>query len=453
MLTEAVWLFVTKNGIEPSGIVAAVSGGPDSTALLLALLDFRAEGFSITCGHVNHHLRGTDSDADEAFVRELCRTHDIELRVADGTLDAAAIKARGIEAAAREIRTQRLLQIRDSVSASFIATAHHKNDQAETILMRVFRGSGVAGLRGILPIRDDGFIRPLLACSRADVERFLADRNIVARHDISNDDPRYFRNRIRRMLRDFDASVIDNIAAVADQARDQWRILNELLDQHDVEATASFTRFTRWPDQGWLRQALLHRHITRLDPDARDVSAADLERIISRLSSIRRVSVTKNLELVRKGNDLVLRRRPEETADFECEIAIGGSVFIPEIQATLSLSTAGNRSPVTGNRQHQIFQLPATSGRFTIRNRRSGDRFHPLGMPADKKLKDFLIDRKIAAEERDRIPLLVWGDQIVWVGGVEVSERFKVTDPAVELFEVRLERDGTITTSEEGVQR
>jgi len=450
MPAEAVRLFVTRNAIAPSGIVAAVSGGPDSTALLLALLDLRVEGFTITCGHVNHHLRGADSDVDEAFVRDLCRDRGIELHVADGTLDPAAVKARGVEAAAREIRTQRLSEIRSRVKATYVATAHHKNDQAETVLMRIFRGSGMAGLRGILPIREDGFIRPLLACSRADIDRFLADRNVATRHDASNDDPRFFRNRIRSILREFDAAVIDNIAAVAEQARAQWQILNELLDRHDVEITGDATRFSSWPEESWARKALLHRHIIRLDPEAREISSADLERIVGQLPSIRRISITKRLELIRRDRDLILRRRIERTPDFEYYLTVNEKVFVPEIGSSISVSRAGNRPLATGNRSSQLFQLHG-EGKFTIRNRRNGDRFQPLGMTTDKKLKDFLIDRKIAVEERDRIPLLVWGDQIVWVGGVEVSERFKVTDPAVELFEVRLERDGTITTSEESV--
>jgi len=454
MLLEAVRQFVTKHGIEPCGIVAAVSGGPDSVALLLTLLELQRDGFRITCGHINHHLRGADSEADEAFVRELCGMHGVELHVADGTLDPAAVKARGIEAAAREIRTERLNGIRRAVDARFIATAHQKNDQAETVLIRLFRGSGLAGLRGIHPVREDGFIRPLLACSRDDIERFLAERNITARHDISNDDPRFFRNRVRRMLRHFDAPVIHNVAAVADQASDHWRIVSELLDRCEVDATADQTRFSKWPDDPWLRQALLHRHILRLDPAARDVSAIDLARIASELPSVRRLSVTKNLELVRRGEDLMLRRRIEPTPQFECELAIGIGVFVPEIGATVSISCTRNRQPATSTRSRQLFQLPdGAPDTFIIRNRRDGDRFQPLGMSVDKKLKDFLIDRKIAAEERDSLPLLVWNDQIVWVGGVEISERFKVTDPAAELYEVRLERNGTITAGEEGVQR
>lgn len=453
MLGEAIGRFVTENGIEPGRIVAAVSGGPDSVALLLALAELRDSGYEIVCGHVNHHLRSADSDGDEAFVRDLCATLNIDVHVADGTLDAAAVKARGIEAAAREIRTQRLQEIRRATGARYVATAHQQNDQAETVLMRLFRGTGLAGLRGIHPMRDDGFIRPLLACSRADIERFLAKRGIAARHDVSNDDPRFFRNQIRRTLRQFDASVIANIAAVAQQARAQWRLIETQLDALPVDATETSTRFAAWPQESWLKQALLHRHILRLDPDARDVSAADLERIASELHSIKRSSITRQLELIRRGEEWILRRRIEPTTEFEYEIEAGQTIFVPEIRATVTLSPAGNRQPATGSPNHQLFQLADGTPRFTLRNRRDGDRFQPLGLSSDKKLKDFLIDRKIPVEQRDSLPLLLWNKQIVWVGGVEVSERFKVTDPAAELYEVRLERDGTSTAGQESIQR
>jgi tRNA(Ile)-lysidine synthase len=450
MMVESARQFLAHHSIDPCRMVVAVSGGPDSVALLLALADLRSEGFEIICGHVNHHLRGADSDADEAFVRDLCARLKIEFHAADGTLDREAVKARGIEAAAREIRIARLHEIRRNTNARYIATAHQKNDQAETVLMRLFRGSGMAGLRGIQPMRDDGFIRPLLNCSRRDIERFLAERNVTARHDISNDDSRFLRNQIRKTLQQFDDAVIDNIAAIADRAREQWRGVESLLDKTDVDATPSETRFRAWPEERWLRQALLHRHIDRLDPDeAREVSAEDLERIEGELGAIKRMSITRNLELIRKDH-LILRRKPVETPEFEFEMKPGESRYIPEINATVTLSqtVTGHRSPVT-----QPFQLPERPAIFTLRNRRTADRFQPLGMSADKKLKDFLIDRKIPVEVRDSLPLLVWNNQIVWVGGVEVSERFKVTDSGAELFEVRLERDGTSTAGEEGIRR
>lgn len=416
--------FFVKNSINPSFVVAAVSGGVDSTALLLALADLREEGFTVQAAHVNHHLRGAESDEDEQAVRELCTRLGVPLDVADGTLDAAAVQARGIEAAAREVRYRRLREVCERTGARFVATAHQKNDQAETVLMRLLHGSGIGGLRGVHEIRDDGVIRPLLEVSRAEIEAFLQQRGVTPRIDRSNEDPRFLRNRVRLFLRDLDAT--DNLAALATQARGLWPILERAIDDAErtcAEVRDDETRFPSWPDDPWLRAALLQRHIRRLDPAARDF---DAQRLAGELESVRRISVTKTLELKRDGDSLVLRRPPAKIAAFELEAAPGQTVVIPEIARTIRL-TREARQPASGDRQQ--FQLPdgADSPVFTIRNRRPSDRFQPLGLAFSKKLKDFLIDRKIPAEVRDRIPLLVWNGEIVWVAGVEISERFKVT--------------------------
>jgi tRNA(Ile)-lysidine synthase len=159
--------FFATRGIGPCRLIAAVSGGADSTALLLALADLRDAGFEVEAAHVNHHLRGAESDADEAFIGGFCIDLGIRLHIDDGVLDPERIRARGIEAAAREVRYARLSEIRARTGARFVATAHQKNDQAETILMRLVTGSGLAALRGIHPVRDDGFVRPLLDVTRA----------------------------------------------------------------------------------------------------------------------------------------------------------------------------------------------------------------------------------------------------------------------------------------------
>ncbi len=438
-------------------LLVAVSGGPDSTALLLALQEI---GTPIVAAHVNHHLRGPESDADEAFVRELCDRYRVSLRVADGSLDPDAIRHRGIEAAAREVRHARLHAIRGEVDATHIATAHQKNDQAETILMRLMTGGGLAGLRGIHPVRSDKVIRPLLEVSRAEVEGFLRERRVEARIDRMNADPRFLRSRIRALLAQFDSSVIDNLAAVARQAREQWSILESIVDQADTSTTtANETHFKAMPNERWVRRALLHRHIHRLDPGARDVSAADLERLAIELDSIKRTSVTRTLELLRRRGEWILRRKPEAVEAFEIELRAGDAAYIPEIGATVRigqaqvLSRADGEEPTTQARGGSlaplgIFQLPKNSdAKFTVRNRRDGDRFQPLGMTREKKLKDFLIDRKIPSEFRDRIPLVLWGGKIVLLAGVEISELFKVSEGG-ERYEVAIEE-----TNQEGLQR
>ncbi len=439
MIVDTVRQFLKTHRIR-GPLLVAVSGGPDSTALLLALEEI---GIPRVAAHVNHHLRGSESDADQQFVLDVCQKLGVQLRIADGSLDPELIRRHGVEAAAREIRHARLHQLRAEAGASHIATGHQKNDQAETVLMRLMTGGGLAGLRGIHPLREDGLIRPLLEVSRAEIDAFLRERGVTARVDRSNVDPRFLRNRIRALLTQFEPSVIDNLAAVARQAREQWNVLQRIIDSVDTSVqTATESRFRSFPTEPWLRKALLLRHIRRLEEHSRDLSAADLERIASELDSMKRVSITGSVELLRRGDEWILRRKPEPVEAFELEVKAGQAVYVPEIRKTIRIT----RHPAPGTRQR--FQLPRNSDPvFTIRNRRQGDRFQPLGMPREKKLKDFLIDRKIAVEIRDRIPLLVWSGKIVCVAGVEISEAFKVTDGG-ELYEVAIEE-----ANQEGVQR
>lgn len=427
MVIDALRNFFAANGIEGEPLVAAVSGGIDSTALLIALTELGA--FELVAAHVNHHLRGAESDGDEAFVRDLCARLGVPLRVADGTLDAEAVRHRGVEAAAREVRHARLHEIRAEAGARWIATAHQKNDQAETIVMRMMAGGGIAALRGIRPVRDDGVIRPLLEVTRADVEHFLAERGVVARVDSSNADLRFTRNRVRAALRELGGVAIENIASVAAQSRQAWEVLERAIDAaEDVEATDDATRFRSLPADAWLRQALLRRHIARLDPGARDV---DVVRLAEQVESGKRISVTKNLE----WEDFVLGRVGEPVPQFEARLAPGQPAHVPG--AIITIRPAGNAT-ASGQR----IQLPkGADPTFTVRNRRAGDRFQPLGFPHEKKLKELLIDRKIAARVRDRIPLLIWNGAIVWVAGVEVSEKFKVTGGEADRYEVSVEEE------------
>lgn len=440
MVVAAVRRFFVELGIEPRPVVAAVSGGVDSTALLLALAELRGDGFAISAAHVNHHLRGADSDADEAFVRDLCTSMGVELQVADGTLEEPSIRERGIEAAAREVRYARLRQL---AGDRLVATAHQKNDQAETVLMRLLTGSGIAGLRGVHPVRDDGFVRPLLEVTREELEAFLASRNVTPRFDRSNDDPRFLRNRVRAIVRELHA--VDNLAAVAEQAREQWPVLEQMI--LDAEPAA---REGRWPREQWLRQALLQRLVGNRDLDTRRL-AAELDRV-------QRVTVSKTHELVRRDGALMLRPKTgtEPAPEFEVELTPDAPVYIPELNLTIAVIPGVSEGPggaggtippprslaALGMTPRQRFQIDGPP-RFVVRNRKPGDRFQPLGLTSPKKLKDFLIDRKIPADVRDRLPLLIWNDEIVWIGGVEVSERFKVTTaPAGMLYEVWMEGSG-----------
>lgn len=441
MLGSALRHFFVKHSLTTDRVVVAVSGGVDSTALLVAMAGLRADGWRVAAAHVNHHLRGAESEADEGFVRDLCGGLEIPLDVVDGTLDPARVAARGIEAAAREIRYAKLLEIRTQRAAAFVATAHQKNDQAETVLMRLLHGAGMSGLRAIRPVREDGVIRPLLDVRRDEIELWLRERGITPRSDSSNADPRFLRNRLRPLLAD--PLHVDNLAALAADAQEQWPILEREIDAAErgaVDVAGETALFRHLPDSLWIAAELLRRQIRRLDPDARDFDAT---RIATGASSIRRLSVTGSLELIRTAEGLLLRRRAApagSTPPFELAVKPGERACIEPLGLTFRVEPV-DAEP--GHRGRQIIQLPEGSEpAFIVRNRRDGDRFHPLGLGGSKKLKDFLIDRKIAADRRDRLPLLLWNDAIVWIAGVEVSDRFRVTSPHGALYEVWLEGSG-----------
>jgi tRNA(Ile)-lysidine synthetase-like protein len=238
---------------------------------------------------------------------------------------------------------------------------------------------------------------------------------------------------------------------MADEARAQWPIIERAIDEAErdcAQIERDHTRFTRFPEDEWLRGALLRRHIRRLDPEARDYDARAID------VNQTRVSITKHVELARDEETWILRKRepkigterePKPVAILE-EIEFQTSAPIRALNTTIHVS----RQPATDNRQpngqanRQRFELPTNEPtQFTVRTRRPGDRFHPLGLAQPKKLKDFLIDRKIARDRRDRLPLLLWNGEIVWIAGVEVSERFKVTCPVRgTLYEVWLEGSG-----------
>lgn len=430
--------YFAGNGIEPSSLLLAISGGIDSTALLLLMVDLRDDGWDIAAAHVNHHLRGADSDADEQFVRDLCARLDVPLEVCDGTLDPRRVRDVGIEAAAREVRYRLLGDVRARRSTRYLATAHQMDDQAETVLMRLVGGGGIASLRGVHAVRDGWILRPLLGLRRSALEAFLDARGITPRHDIANDDPRFLRNRVRRVLRELDATPA--LARFATEMQEQWPLVERLI--HDAETQHAVvlpreTRFASFPENAWLRQALLHRHIVRLDPQARDVSARDLQRLSRELERVRRISVTARLALIRQADGWILRAPPEPTPDFEVAVIPGEPVWLPHANVTLHVDL--HRGP-RDTTLRQLIQLPPGSDpRFIVRNRREGDRFQPLGLARPKKLKELLIDRKIAAGLRSSLPLLVWNDEIVLVAGVEVSEKFKVTTAPGDVFRVWLE--------------
>lgn len=420
----------------------AVSGGVDSTALLIALAEWKQRGFEICALHVNHQLRGTDSDHDEEFVRTQCDTLDIRLHVWRVSVDAARVRETGIENAAREARRAVLLQAVDELELDAIATAHHMNDQAESVLLAILRGGGARRLAGIRAV-DLPWIRPLLDVRRDEIEQFLEERNVSPRLDETNTETRFLRNRIRHdvlpLLRTLQPRVIDHLGEIARQLAEGEREIGK----REVEWRRKWVKnehgTVRLAAAGLEESPYLFRRVLLdaafgIDPGAREISAADLRRITDHFTvSTSAVQVTKRLMLVREGDELILRPHGSgnTSQSIDLPVTADSEVAWPPL--------AGSRVVITSRAaKGERFETPGGAGELRLRTRRAGDRWWPPGASSTKKLKDVFIERKIERTLRDRLPVLTWNDQIVWVARLGVSKPFLPREAATRVFAVQV---------------
>lgn len=408
-------------------VLVALSGGADSVALL-HLLHALAPTFPLTilAAHLDHGMR-PESSADADFVRSLCARLGIVL--VERSVDVPALAAgrrRGLEETAREARRQflRLAAARHGCAA--IALGHHRDDQAETVLHRLLRGSALSGLAAMRP-RSTPFIRPLLAFSRQQIRDFLAERRLPFVEDASNSDVTFTRNRIRHrllpLLRDFNPRIEEHLARFSSRLaleEDYWeseerRLLAEL--GRFGEAEVSFERGALLALHPAVRLRLLRRALLRVRGDLLGVSACHLEGIEGLLLAERPQAELHLPEgwAGRRYERLWLRRAaPDACPPFLSTIDGPGVYPLPgggELQVLLAGAALGE------DQRTVEFDAARVSFPLTLRSPHAGDRFRPEGTGGSKKLKDFLIDAKMPREERQRLPLVV-AEEILWVVGM-----------------------------------
>jgi tRNA(Ile)-lysidine synthase len=435
-------------------LAAAVSGGADSVALLLLLLDLRSElGIVLSVAHVNHKLRGDESDADEQFVKHLAEVHGLDCHVA-----IAPVVARdaGIEAAARELRYDFFRRLAQEHRIRKVATAHTLDDQAETVLMRIMRGTGIRGLAGIHPrlnlfaTAQDGaspatteVVRPLLGFRRDELRRFLHLSNRIWREDPSNLDPQFFRNRVRHevipFLATLSGSIAENLAELASIARaedEHWdaahpdaRAVGGPLDLSQL-APASAAGQRRLL-LNWLRAKAPESHVSfRLIEELLDL-AADGEpgKAIELPAGYVATRSRKKLHLDRATNSA-------EEGDYEYSLTVPGAVEVWEIgvriEALIVNPAAASESP-----KDCLLDSGRLPGVLTVRNWRPGDRFWPAHTKEPKKVKDLLNDRHITGREKKLWPVIVSGGQLVWMRGFPVPADFQPGTESLQAVQIR----------------
>jgi tRNA(Ile)-lysidine synthase len=423
--------------IEPgSRVIAAVSGGPDSTALMVILSALSREmGFDLAVAHFDHKLR-REAERERALVERHAKKLGVPCFLGAGDVPAEARRMKkGIEEAGRLLRLEFLEASARSWNAERVALGHTKDDQIETILHHMVRGAGWRGIQGI-PAQRGIFIRPLLECSRAEIMSFLRRGGIRYAVDRSNFDTRLLRNKIRIELlpylqRNFSPSIGETLLRLAANLTEGWETLERPLLKLVPPAGPSgeiripLARIAALTDfQIYLLVDLVLRDRFNLFQDVERTHYDSVKRLIRSGRSGRRIELPHDVEGLIEHTSFVLRRKREEETPREMLIAGIGRYLLPgwNLVASVGRVPPREKNPsLTGEAHFGSVRFP-----LTVRARRPGDRIVPFGMKGRKKLSDLFIDRKVPLSQRNRIPIFEDRHGIFWVPGVAADERTRI---------------------------
>ncbi len=489
VLTQVRRTIETYGLLAPNdAVVVGVSGGPDSLCLLHVLVRLReAYGLRLHVAHLNHGARGADSDADAEFVAALTARWGLPLTIEKQDVPALARAHKlAFEETARRVRYAFLARVAVEIGAAKIAVGHNADDQAETVLMHFLRGSGPAGLRGMLPAtpitdyrlinqptnqltnQPTTIIRPLLETARADIEAYCAEHGLEPRFDLSNLDTTYFRNRLRHellpLLETYNPNIRARLCHTAAVVAADYELLAELRERAWAQVVREEHEKTIILDRaGWralpvaLQRAILRRAAYDLRRSLRDVDFVHVEN--ARLVGLHGetgaqatlpmgLTLTVGYETLSIGDIGDAGPPPDEPLLWSIEplpVQIPGATPLPQsewvLQAEMleqwdAAQIAANADPWTG-----YFDADALSGPLMLRTRRRGDRFRPQGMAGHSvKLSAFLINVKVPRAWRAHVPLLAAGEQIAWVCGRRIGEDFAVGPQARRVARLWFER-------------
>lgn len=479
-------------------VVVGVSGGADSVYLLHVLAKWRKRlGIRLHVAHLNHQIRGVESQADSEFVSDLAGSLGIPITI--DRQDVAAYRTErkcSLEEAARELRYAFFAKVATRVGARRIATGHTRDDQVETILMHIIRGTGIAGLSGLAPCsplvhdsRGMSFsaqasdapkaqrtsllvIRPLLDTSRRETADYCREHQLEPRVDSSNLSPSFFRNRLRLhllpLLRQYNPSIDQALLRLADIAKED----NAFIEQ---QASGLWDDVARQENKAIyldkkqlaglpiaLQRHLLRVAVTRLVGDLRDIEATHIKAARSLLNkSAGKMSVLPHDLICQGGYDELVIASTAKQSQFppcpfpslpdELHLKVPGktafsgwnvlaSIVREQVDSPTSRGTKSTRGKTRQSDLVAHFDLQKAGMNLCVRRRRTGDRFQPLGMSMSKKLHEFMVDAKIPRSWRGRIPIICSPQQIIWVVGWRIDDRVKLTEASREVLRLEFIR-------------
>lgn len=434
--------YITENQIidRHEKILLAVSGGVDSIVLLHLMVE---SGFDCSIAHCNFKLRGAESDGDEQFVRQLAGKYGTGVHVRSfETARYSEDKNISIQMAARDLRYTWFEQIRHEGGFDVVATAHNMDDVIETFFINLLRGTGIRGLSGI-KARSGKLVRPLLFATRETILAYAQTQGIPYREDSSNSETKYIRNKIRHgivpLLQKINPGFREGMIQTIDRLRNTGIIYEQALENHKKDLVTEQEQYTcidipklvRISD----RQTLLYEFLSCFNFTSGNV--ADINRSLEGPSGRQFFSETHRV--IKDRNQLIISPLQKDDG-LKYYIEDG----MPGLEEPVRMDfMAANRTAhfqITKDRDAACLDYARLIFPLILRKWQPGDHFYPLGMPHLKKISDFFIDEKLSLVEKENTWLLLSGENIAWVVGHRIDDRYKITDQTDQVFVARLRK-------------
>lgn len=442
------------------GVVVAVSGGPDSISLLHLFWQIKEEySLKLYAVHLNHQFRGVDAEEDAFYVREFCNKLDIPVFIySEDVTEYGKKNGMTAEEAGRELRYKYFYEILNAKKANKIAVAQNMDDQAETVLMRLMRGAGIDGLTAIDYKREDVIIRPLLNIDRKTIEKYCEDHRLNPRIDKTNLESIYTRNRVRLELipyieKYFNKNIKSTLCRTANLLRADSDFIEEvageaygkIVEEAKKEVKIDIEKLKNCHTA--IKNRIIRKGMRVISGELRDVESKHIEILIELINAGKtgsKINLPNEVNAIIQYGMLILKKNNiEESKDFEYHLPVGESLFVEEIKRYITTKVMDiaqvDCDLYYDNKKY--FDLNKLDQGMIVRNRRKGDSFIPLGMSGRKKLKDFFIDEKVPREKRNDIPLVCDGEEIMWIVGYRMSNKYKIDKNTKKVLEIELKQE------------
>lgn len=436
-------------------IVIGLSGGPDSMALLYVLLEIQEYiDFNILIAHINHGIRGEEALKDEKFVQDISNELGLPYYCRRVNMDQYAKEKKiSSEEAGREIRYGFFREILSKIGGGKVAVAHNKDDQAETLVMRFFRGTGIDGLKG-MEYRYNDIIRPVLGIKRREIEKYLLLGKIPSRLDKTNLEPVYNRNKTRLelmpyIMENYNSNIVDTlwrtskIASIDSDflelyAKNACDGMVKKRKEHSIVLEAALFK----KEHVSIQQRIIRNCILQINDNLQGFTSTHITSVLRLFlgrSTGKKIDLINNMEARTNYEELIIERKQgNKNKSFLYKLRNEGKIYMKELGLGIKTEVIfANMVDInTKDRFIKYFDYDKLQGELLVRNRKPGDRFIPLGMKGSKKIKDYFIDEKIPKGERDNIPLITDGENIVWVFGHRISDLYKITEGTKKILKI-----------------